>query len=80
MGYRGMVIINNEDYGEAMEMVSCIKKAACKLAESLSEAQMAERRHQYDDPEMEMPEIDVEYRRGGRSRGGMMRGGGRYGY
>ena len=79
MNYRGMVVIDNEDYGESMELVKCIAKKAKELVEVLGNASMAERRHdEFEDDDM--PPIDMMYRKGGSGRGrGTMRSG-RYGY
>ena len=44
-----MVVINNEDFGESMELIHCIKKAVCKLTDKLSEAEMGYRHREEDD-------------------------------
>ena len=80
MGYRGMVVINNEDFGESMELIHCIKKAVCKL----TEAEMGYR-HREEDDEYDEEEMDMMYneRMSGRGRGRRGRRipiRGRYGY
>lgn len=77
MGYRGMVVLQSEDYGETMELVHCIKEKVGELIEHLGNAEMGERRGY-------RPEFDDEaemYRFGERRGGSGMRGGrGRYSY
>lgn len=83
MNYKGMVVIENEDFGEGVELVQCIAKKAKQLVKVLSNAQMAERDHKHDDDYDDDDDFDPEeimYRKGrGRGRGSM-KGGGRYGY
>lgn len=75
---KGMVIIGGDDYGKSMELVKCVKKAACDLAETLAEAHMSRREYdEYDDYDDDQDFDPAEmymkmmHRRGG-SRGGRM--------
>lgn len=86
---RGMVIIGGDEYGESMELVKCMKKAACKLAETLSEAHMDNRHYEEDedddDEDFDPKEyMEMMHRRGGSRGGGRMSRrmprSGRYGY
>mgnify|MGYP003295940013 CR=1 FL=1 len=85
---KGMVIIGGDDYGKSMELVKCVKKAACELAETLADAHMSRREYEddYDDDDEFDPEVYMEMmhrRGGGRSGGGRMNRRmprGRYGY
>lgn len=84
MGYRGMVVISNEDFGESMELINCIKKAVCKLTDKLSEAEMGYR-HREEDDEYDEEEMDMMYNermsgRGHGKSGRRMPIRGRYGY
>ena len=73
---KGMVIIGGDDYGKSMELVSCVKKAACELAETLADAHMSRREYEedYDDDDEFNSDVYMEMmrRRGGRSGGGRM--------
>lgn len=48
---KGMVIIENENYGECMELVKCAKKTIAELSELLSTAHMSNGYPEEDDYE-----------------------------